>query len=634
MRLHESEFAGHVLKSGPVVLLGLAVTVGVSCDPEPLAALPSRVVGTLCDPATGAPASSVAYELRSPTDEVLGGGTTDGVGRISLDAVRHTGPAQITATFGDEIRSIPVETIGGETVVALDPACRDVPPLPGTGDIVGVICDRHVGGLVTDASVTAVLASGDTLSTTTDNNGAFGLWNVPVGDVVVAVASETYRRSFAVTVVEGETVEIPGADCGDRVPGAGLLSGVLCDPQEDATVLIGALVSAVDENGETYTDRVDTEGRFVLGPMSPGRAVVTVSPEAGDAISWVVQIVAGSEVVTSNGGVCAEETCVDATVVAESPETAELVLVVDRSGSMNAAAPGYGTTRWLGVKEALVDVTADLQSRVAFGLALFPSPGAEDTCAVGGDGAVVLVEPEVDSAAAIATVLDDFSTEPLGATPTAAALVDARRWLRSNPSSRPRAVLLATDGGPNCNENLNPSTCRCSTGLDQDCADSAFSDPTLAAQLCLDDSAAISAVAALRSDNVSTFIVGIPGVENFSDVLRRMATAGGTLLPGPTGFYLARDRATLQAAIIDIGRRVSGCTVDIPDLNVQGDGRIDLTLDGVPIAQDVDGAGVDGFDVVDADTIVLFGPACEAWADGATVRIARCTPSFAPGGAP
>jgi hypothetical protein len=614
----------------PISFLAVALAAGGGCDPEPLAALPARVVGTLCDAQTGAPAPNITYELTDAASTVLGDGTTDGAGQVSLDAVRHSGPAQLVATFGDVTRSIPVETRGGETVVVLDPACRDVPPLPGTGDIVGVICDRHVGGLVTNATVTVVLANGDTMTTTTDDDGAFGVWNVPAGDVVVSVVSETYRRSFAVVVLEGETASIPGAACSGPVPGAGLVSGVVCDPSDDATVLVGALVVAVDDNGDTFTDRVDVDGRFVVGPMAPGRAVVTVTPDVGEPFSWVVQVVANEEVVTSQGGACANESCIDAAVEAASPETAELVLVVDRSGSMNAAAPGYGTTRWLGVKQALVDVTAELQSRVAFGLALFPSPGEEDTCSVGGDGAVVLVEPEVETAAAIATVLDGFDTEPLGATPTAAALGAARAWLRAHPSSRPRAVLLATDGGPNCNAALDPLSCRCSTGEDQDCADSAFTDPELAAQLCLDDRAAVDAVAALRADGVSTFLVGIPGVENFSDVLRRMATAGGTLLPGPTGFYLARDRATLQAAIADVGRRVSGCTVDIPGIDLQGPGRIDATLDGAPILRDVDGAGEEGFDVVDADTIVLFGQACEAWGDGATVAIASCTPALEP----
>jgi hypothetical protein len=598
------------------------------CDPEPLAALPARVVGTLCDLQTGAPAANVAYRLEDGTSEVLGDGTTDDAGQISLDAIRHSGPAELVATFGDVTRRIPIETRSGETVVALDPACRDVPPLPGTGDVVGVICDRHVGGLVKDATVTVVLANGDTLSTTTDDDGAFGVWNVPAGDVVVSVVSDTYRRSFAVVVIEGETTSIPGASCSGPIAGAGLVSGVVCDAVDDTTVLIGALAAAVDENGDTFSDRIDVDGRFVLGPMAPGRAVLTVTPDVGEPLSWVVQVVADEEVVTSPGGTCANETCIDTSVEAASPETAELVLIVDRSGSMNAAAPGYGTTRWLGVKQALVDVTAELQSRVAFGLALFPSPGEEDTCSVGGDGDVVLVEPEVESAAAIASVLDGFDTEPLGATPTAAALVAARAWLRAHPSSRPRAVLLATDGGPNCNAALDPTTCRCSTGQDQDCVESAFSDPELAAQLCLDDRAAVNAVAALRADDVSTFIVGIPGVENFSDVLRSMATAGGTLLPGPTGFYLARDRATLQAAIADIGRRVSGCTVDLPGVDLFGAGRIDATIDGVPIVRDVDGGGDEGFDVEDADTIVLFGQACEAWGDGATVAISSCTPTL------
>ncbi len=270
-------------------------------------------------------------------------------------------------------------------------------------------------------------------------------------------------------------------------------------------------------------------------------------------------------------------------------------------------------------------MTDRLQARVAFGLALYPTPGEEDTCGVGGSGEIVRVIPETATASAIATVLDDFDTEPLGATPTAAALFAARTWLRDHPSSRPRAVLLATDGGPNCNADLDPSTCRCTSANETACVDAAFSDPALAAQLCLDDQNAISAVSALATDDVNTFVVGIPGVENFSGVLRRMAAAGGTLLPGPTGFYLARDRAALEGAIADIGRRVSGCTADIVGLDLQTASNVAVTIDGLPVARDIDGAGTDGWDIVDADTMVFFGEACAAYGDGSALRIETCT---------
>lgn len=509
------------------------------------------------------------------------------------------------------------------------PSSSSIPPaatsLPGTGDIVGVVCDRHVGGLITDATVTAILPDGETFTTTTDDNGAFGLWNVTAGSVVVSIVGEGYRRSFAVELVEGETLELPGAACTDpRLdPSAGLVSGVLCDPIDDQAFLADAVAVAVDSLGGTHSDRVDVDGRFLLGPMAPGRARITVTPGSGAPLELVAYVVAGAEVIVHNGGTCAPETCAEVTVETEAPQVTELLLVVDRSGSMNEAAPGYGTTRWLGVKEALVGVTEQLQDRVAFGLALFPAPGVEDTCSVIGSGDVVRVDPETATADAIAGVLDDFDTEPLGATPTATALVAARSWLRDHPSSRPRAVLLATDGGPNCNAGLNPNTCRCTSSEPGICADAAFSDPVLAAQLCLDDANAINAVRALANDDVATFIVGIPGVENFSDVLRRMAAAGGTLLPGTTGFYLARDRATLEGAIADIGRRVSGCAVDIVGLDVQAAGRVDVSIDGVPVPRDV--AGVDGWDTVDADTIIFYGAACAAYADGSTVRLQTCT---------
>ena len=76
---------------------------------------------------------------------------------------------------------------------------------------------------------------------------------------------------------------------------------------------------------------------------------------------------------------------------------------------------------------------------------------------------------------------------PNGRTPTDPALHGAlnyaRSWAQRNPTHKV-IVVLATDGGPNCNESLNPATCTCS--VRGGCT----------AQTCLDDVRTLAAIRA------------------------------------------------------------------------------------------------------------------------------------------
>ncbi len=592
-----------------------AVVVAAACEDEPLVALPGRVLGVICDPQTGFPASEVP--IRIDIDGAVTAGATDREGNVAIGGLDE-GTGTLTATFPGGERSFSVDARRGSTLLFEDPACRAIPPLPGNGDVVGVVCNRHTGEVVQNATVTLLLSDGSTVETTTNADGSFGLFEVPAGSYVVIVASATYRRSYAVDVDDGGVTEIPGDNCLVPSLSLGLLSGHLCDPGSDGDPLRGADVVVTAADGAVHEELTDDAGAFLVGPMAPGRALIHVTRAPDVAIDLVAVVVAGGEAEVTNGGACVVEQCSDTTVAVEPPDLPELLLVVDRSGSMNEAAPGYGTTRWLGVKDALIRVTRTIEERVAFGLMLFPALGTVDGCSA----AVVDVEPAFAAAAAIGERLDDFDTEPLGATPTAASLLAARNYLRATPSTRPRAVLLATDGGPNCNAALDPFSCRCSAGGDTACADAAFSDPDLAAQLCLDDDNAVGAVQDLRDDGVDTYVVGVPGVENFSDVLNAMAEAGGTRLPGATGFYLARDSATLEGAIADIGRRLSSCDIDVEGVDLVRAARLAVAIDDVDVPRDPD--GVDGFDIVDADTLTLFGPACDALGGGGALTLTTC----------
>ncbi len=595
----------------------VSAVFGCQCDDE-LVTFKGRLLGVLCDPQTGLPAPGVPFRIESD-GVVVTSDTTDDDGNIAAGGLKD-GAGTLIADFPSGERRLDVNPAGQLTTLFEDPACRDVPPGPGTGDVSGVVCNRHTGELVQGATITVVLNNGDTVEATTDDDGNFLLFDVPTGDYALIVSSDTYRRTYAIEVTEGETTTIPGDECGLPSLSTGLLSGQLCDPNgggPNGGALAGADVLVFDSSGDQYLELTDDTGSFVVGPMAPGPARVHVTKD-DVVIDLSAIVVAGGEASVTNGGDCVQLTCTDTVITVAPIEPPELLLVVDRSGSMNAAAPGYGTTRWLGVKDALVRVTDAVDDRIAFGLMLFPALGGESGCSA----ANVDVVPALDGASAIAAVLDDFDTEPLGATPTSSSLRAAQAYVTANPSTRARAVLLATDGAPNCNGDLNPSSCRCSTGDDQDCRDLAGSDPETGAETCLDDADAVAAVTDLAAAGVATYVVGVPGVENFSDVLNAMADAGGTALPGNNGFYLARDTATLDGAIRDIGRRLASCDVDVDGLDLLAAAQVNVAIDDDALVRDPD--HVDGFDVVDSDTLTLFGAACDALATGGNVSISSC----------
>jgi hypothetical protein len=275
-------------------------------------------------------------------------------------------------------------------------------------------------------------------------------------------------------------------------------------------------------------------------------------------------------------------------------------------------APGYPQAKWDGVVGALSSVVNVLESDVAFGLMLYPALDSNE-CGPG----QVSIAPAFNNGGNVSTVLQSFDAAPNGATPTAMSLQAAADWLQQHPPERPRVVLLATDGGPNCNEFLDPFTCICTAGGTA-CADNG------AATACLDDDNAVAAVARIRALDTPTYVVGVPGVEAFGGVLDAMAEAGGTALSGPEKYYLARDIPALEGAVRDIGRRAVGCVAGVGDALVDG-GRIDVVVSGEAVRRDP--THTDGYDVVFIDGVArieFYGDACDAWAQAGSANISAC----------
>jgi hypothetical protein len=241
------------------------------------------------------------------------------------------------------------------------------------------------------------------------------------------------------------------------------------------------------------------------------------------------------------------------------------------------------------MKSALENALRDRQDDINFGLTMYPFPefdnepisptdcGADGNCCEmpNSSDPQVFVGQGSDAVDEIITVLD--ATEPGGGTPTAVALEYARDYFINGPGdnlSGEKYVLLATDGGPNCNAGLECGADLCTANLDgQDCAGDAPNgnccDIGYAGDGsgCIDDSNVVDAIEDLRDSGIDTFVVGIPGSEQYSDYLNDFAEAGGRSSGDDTySYYRVDDVDDLADTFEEITvQLVTSCEIQLDD---------------------------------------------------------------------
>ncbi|MFZ5443019.1 MAG: hypothetical protein ACOZQL_23635 [Myxococcota bacterium] len=247
--------------------------------------------------------------------------------------------------------------------------------------------------------------------------------------------------------------------------------------------------------------------------------------------------------------------------------TPSVMLVLDRSASM-ASSLGSGT-RWSTLVGALETALPPVDDSMELGLALFPAAGGQE-CRVADAPELWPASGQVD--ALLARVR---SSTLVGGTPTALALDAAAAALTTE---RPRAMVLATDGLPNCNGALSLATCACPAGTS-----------CLTAQRCIDDARTLERLAVHADEGVPTWIIGIGDDVTSSAILDAMAIAGGRPARGAHRFVAASSPAELQAAFVGIRDELSSCTYTSPSVP-EGTGSMVLTLDGAVVPEDASGA--------------------------------------------
>lgn len=589
--------------------LALLPVVGCECGDE-LAGVTGAVVGVVCG-ADGAPSADVTVRVEHAGGRAAA--RTDERGGFRVARV-PAGESVLIIDPDGQAREHDLRVEGSTAAQFLDPACRDGARVPGTGSVTGLLCDRHVGDLVRDALVTVALPGGESVVTASDSEGAFAVHDLPVGEHVLTVQGEGYQRSWLVPVRDGETYDLDvGSGCTPPTGQAGWVGGQLCDPGGGGA-LAGATVTTTDALGDAHSDVTEVDGAFLLGPAAPGPVMLRVARPPDVDFTLAGHVYAGQQSTVLGEGGCVEETC-SSSVITATEEEVSLFLVVDRSGSMDEPAVGYPGSRWNGVKTAIANLTNAVQDDVELGLMLYPERLSEDQCGAG----EVAVAPALSSASMIQSALDSPTWEPEGGTPTAASLSVARSFLAGRSTDRRRAVVLATDGGPNCNAQLSGLSCTCSVSDDDYCRQGGQEG----ALNCLDNEAVTDEVSALYDEHgIPTYVIGIPGSENFGWVLDEMAVAGHTALAGATGYYDATDVGALEQALDEIGRRVAGCRLTVDDELYEAS-SVRLYLDDVEHPRDP--ARQSGFDVVGPNELELFGESCDAWLlTDVAARVASC----------
>jgi hypothetical protein len=268
---------------------------------------------------------------------------------------------------------------------------------------------------------------------------------------------------------------------------------------------------------------------------------------------------------------------------------ADVLIVLDRTSSMisslssnnNCAANDPTCTSRMTAVVAGVGQVVTNNPGIHWGLELFTTPG--------GGQCVVSPTPQVaisaDSSAAIKTVLASITNEQ--STPTALALTVATNYLKTVNDGNSKAILLATDGEPNC-------------GTGGGTSGSDLAGATVAAK-------------AAYGAGFPVYVIGIgPSVSN----LNALAQAGGT-----GSYYPATSTTDLTSALSSIAKVVSAtCTFKAnatpPDKNL-----VYVYVDKALVAKsDSNGWVFDSADPTSA-TVVLTGTYCQNMLSGVTSRV-------------
>jgi hypothetical protein len=195
------------------------------------------------------------------------------------------------------------------------------------------------------------------------------------------------------------------------------------------------------------------------------------------------------------------------------------------------------------------------------------------------------------------------ASDVVGGTPTSVAVrVASQHLLGLTTATSARALVLATDGAPNCNLALDVDTCTCTSVP--------LSSPNCdGVTLCLDDQRTVTTLQTVFTrDRVPTYVIGLgSGLNQFRSTLDRMAVAGGVPRMG-TGsrYYSASNQAELDDAFTRITAQLTRCTYLVSGVGLNE--PLTVRVDGAVVPE-----GPTGWEWLDRmkGELVLHGATCD-----------------------
>ena len=273
---------------------------------------------------------------------------------------------------------------------------------------------------------------------------------------------------------------------------------------------------------------------------------------------------AGGPPAPDAGGYCGNE--VHQAIV----DRPNLYFVLDASGSMLADVPGQTGNRYDAVRIAVVDLARKLGPLVNVGAAVFPSKSASDSCASGSQVFPVHQGDPITGEDGPTTTGLRLSTArlPSGGTPVSSTLTALTPTLLALPGDT--YVVIATDGGPNCNPFAVCDAQSCMLNIEGPCEPNGTSccapnDPSGGPTFCVDTDATVSAIQALFVGGLHVSVVGIPGSELYGGVLDTMALAAGSTKPSSPYYFQVGELGELSGVLSEIAKVAVKCEFVIQD---------------------------------------------------------------------
>lgn len=223
-----------------------------------------------------------------------------------------------------------------------------------------------------------------------------------------------------------------------------------------------------------------------------------------------------------------------------SRQPAEILIVLDRSGSMREIPTGGAETKWDLVVPGVNEVVTATDASVSWGLKVFPE-GEGMACIAGSVTDAIPVAVAAKNAAAVTAEVTATTPDGVG-TPTGAAINAAVTYLKTLTDTNPKFILLATDGEPTC---------------------AAMGSNNAQARTF-----AVQAITDAATAGFKTVVVGVATTKTATtQALNDMAVAGqmARVDADPTApkFYLASTKDELVQALQQIAGQVSNCVFNL-----------------------------------------------------------------------